>query len=185
MVENTAQKQYVNADTLAALFKVTGRRIYQLVADGVLRAEKVEGHAHKVYPFVESVQSYVTYLQDRLAKRGGVNEALNEAKLVEQDLRSRKLAAQVALVEGRAHSTEDVEAVMNDMLAAFRTRLRSVPLEVTPKLAGVSTEQDITRILADEIDNVCLLLSDYNADEFYARNKEYLDLDEEQEQETD
>ena len=124
-----------------------------------------------MYPLIDTVRIYIKYLKDQLAGRSRAKEELDHLKASEQEMKNREREVRLELQRGRVHPTEAVEAVMNDMLGAFRTRLRNLPQALSQK-AGLSNEQQDT--ILDEINAICEVMSNYNAEEFYERNPQFL-----------
>ena len=78
-------------DTIAQMFGLSGRRIEQLVADGVIERERINGGVR--FDLVLTVQKYVKYLSDKAQGR--------ERSDVEVRLKEQKLRADVALKESQ------------------------------------------------------------------------------------
>lgn len=172
------QQQTMRVEVVSQLFSVSVRRVQQLTQDGVIKTVVVEGRKRE-YPFPEVVQKYIQYLQGIAYKHNRSSEKMDEVKLAELDLRRRKLEAQVLTVEGQVHTSSDVERVMGDMINSFKTRMRGIPAELADKLVKAPDRKTIVQIIEEEMDNVSLLLSDYNPDVFYSRNKDYVDMGDE------
>jgi hypothetical protein len=146
----------------------------QLATDGVLHPTKAKGDKARMYPLIETLKALFAHQDKIIASRSTSKDALAEADLVKRTLEIRKLETQTAIAEGRVHTTEDVERVMNDMLGAFRVRLWGVPLSIADRLIGLADKNAVVDILEAEIASVCGLLSDYDPEMFYARNPDYM-----------
>lgn len=167
-----ADKQYVSSETLATYIGLTSQRVGQLVKEGVFHPVKITDSAGRKFVFLEAVKDYITYLQERDKRRGVDVDAMNAAKLRESELRQRKLAVQAMLMEGEAHESVAVEAVMNDLLGSLRMRFRALPREIAYKVVAAPDEANGIRILAEEIDNVLAIAGDYRREDFLSRNAE-------------
>jgi len=172
--QQAAAPQMVKVELIASIIGLSVEQVYRITKEGIIKSEKVPGYQGRMYPFVETIKTYISHLQTKIGGRGRTIDRLNLSKLATEDLKRRKLQAQVLLVEGGAHKTEDVEAVMNDMLGSFRTRLLALPTELAPHLAKAPDEITVTGILTDAIESVCSLLAEYNAEDFYNRNADYV-----------
>lgn len=172
--EPQGERAMVRVENIAGLFGLSVEMIYRLTKEGIIHSEKVPGQHAKAYPLIETIKDYIAHLQKKIGGRGRAIDSLNVAKLRESELRQRQLGVKVMLAEGKAYPEEAVAAVMNDMLGSFRTRLRSMPQDVAPKLVGAPDTQTVTRILAEEIDLVCSLLSDYRREDFMTRNDQFM-----------
>lgn len=172
----------VRIEEIASVFGLSVERCYRLAKEGVIKGRRVKGETAKMYPFVETIKTYIVHLQKKTGGRGRTLDDLNAAKLRESELRQRKLEVQVLLAEGKAFPEEAVSAVMTDMLGAFRTRLRAMPQDIAPKLANLPDEPAVKKVLAEEVDSICLLLSGYNRSDFIARNPQLVEDDDAEEE---
>lgn len=175
--------QYLRVEQIAFMFNLTVRRVQQLVQEGIIKSVEVPGVQYRRYPFPETVQTYVAYLQKKAGGKGDRAEALDVAKLAEMDLRRRKLEAQVRVVEGEVHAGIDVKLVMSDMLNSIKVRLRGLPSDLANKLEGAPDRNSIVRIATDEIEQTCKLMSEYSPDLFYAHNPDYIEFEDDVTQE--
>ena len=95
-MSDTVQKKdelakYVSKEAIAQLFGLSGRRIEQLVADGVIERTRVNKKV--CFEFVPTIQKYIQYLSDKA--RG------KERSGTELELKEQKLRAEVALKESQ------------------------------------------------------------------------------------
>jgi len=174
------QTQMLTAAAVANLFGLTASRIAQLSSDGVLQPQKVKGSRGRLYPLEDTVRRYIAHLRDQAASKGDAKERLIEANLYKTELQGRKLETEIALREGRVHSAEDVERVWNDIMNAFRMKLLSAPQVLTAQLVeivGKERRQEIDNLLHNEIRAIMGLLTEYSAEEFYSRNRDYLEVE--------
>lgn len=74
------------------------------------------------------------------------------------------------------HKSEDVRAVMSDMLVAFRTKLLAYPSKAAPVLADMYDAGQIENYLEKEMTDVLLELRAYEPKEFY--NRDYINVEE-------
>jgi hypothetical protein len=66
------------------------------------------------------------------------------------------------LKENKLHSSEDIEAVMKDMLVNFKARLMAIPAKLAPVLCKKTDRAEIFKLLKEHIDEALLELSDFN-----------------------
>ena len=146
--------EYVTKNTICELFGLTGRRIEQLVADGVIENVHIKSNNVR-YELYSTVQRYVKYLSD---KAHGREKAEIETKLKEQ-----KLRAEVALKEsqGELHklrteiaagnyiSVEEVKADYSRFFIVFKNFALSIPQKMTGRLAGYVDPVEVREIEND------------------------------------
>lgn len=161
---------YITAAGLAEVAGLTVRRIYQLRDSGVITPKKAPTAKHEVYPLSQTLAAL-------LAQKSNIkySEELTKSRIKIAEESSRKLKMMNDVKAGQLHETADVEKVMSDMLSAFKTRLRGIPAELADKLLKAPDRRTVVKVIEMEINTVCALLSGYNADDFYSRNKDYID----------
>ncbi|MCM1189815.1 MAG: hypothetical protein NC541_11035 [bacterium] len=168
--ESTGKKNemrgYATKDTIAQLFGLSGRRIEQLVADGVIDRVRIEGGGVR-FELAPTIQKYVRYLSD---KAYGKERSEAEAKLKEQ-----KLRADVALKEsqGELHrlrteiaagnyiSVEEVKADYSRFFIVFKNFALSIPGKMAGRLAGFVDPVEVREIENDLQKEVKKLLKDF------------------------
>lgn len=147
-------KGYATKDTIAQLFGLSGRRIEQLVADGVIDRVRIDGGGVR-FELASTIQRYVKYLSD---KAYGKERSEAEAKLKEQ-----KLRADVALKEsqGELHrlrteiaagnyiSVEELKADYSRFFIVFKNFALSLPSKMAGRLAGFVDPVEIREIEDD------------------------------------
>ncbi len=158
-------KGYASKDVIANLFGLTGRRIDQLVEDGVI--DRVHTSQGVRFEIGKTVHKYVKYLSD---KAYGRERSETEAKLKEQ-----KLRADVALKEsqGELHrlrteiaagnyiSVEEVQLEYQHFFVIFRKFALSLPSKLAGRLSGFVDPVEVRRIESDLKDDVNRLLKDF------------------------
>ncbi len=164
----------VNASMLGDIIGVSDRRIRGLAEEGVLvRAAKGR------YKLIESLKNYILML--RIANGGDVqasdmeNLDLDTEKAKHEVIKIQMSELKLRLMEGSVHKSEDVRAVMSDMLVTFRSRLMNHPAKTAPILANMYDTGQIQAYLEREMQEALRELRDYNPKEFY--NDDYIDVD--------
>lgn len=162
----------VDSKIIAQFFEMTPRRVQQLTKDGIITAVK-QGNANR-YDLLSTVQSYIRYLaakaNGRERKYGDVESRRLEA---EADLKRSKAdmaALQLKELEGKMHRSEDVEAVMTDLVFAIRASLIALPGRLAVDVAAAQTAAEASVIIRDEVYKILDDLANYKYDpEEYAR----------------
>lgn len=161
-----SKKEYVSKNTVCQMFGLTGRRIEQLVADGVIENVHVKSNCVR-YDLVDTVQRYTKYLSDKAKGRENLEA---EAKLKEQ-----KLRAEVALKEsqGELHklrteiaagnyiSVEEVKADYSRFFIVFKNFALSIPQKMTGRLAGYVDPVEVREIENDLQKEIQKLLENF------------------------
>ncbi len=161
----------VSAIVLGDLFGVTDRRIRQMAEEGtVVRAAKGR------YKLVESVKTYL--LTMKLAAEGAGIELvdgeinLEEEKGLHERVKRHISELKLQIMKGEVHKADDVETVMMDMLAAFKTRIMGIPSKVAPALENRDAAYIKDKLTA-EVTEALNELKDYNPKAFYS--EEYVE----------
>lgn len=146
--------RYVTKSDIAQLFGLSGRRIEQLVEDGVIERERISG-GYVRFDLVPTVQKYIKHLSD---KAHGKERSETEITLKEQ-----KLRAEVALKEsqGELHrlrteiatgnyiSVEEVKADYSRFFIVFKNFALSIPSKMSGRLAGYVDPVEVREIEND------------------------------------
>lgn len=156
----------VSSTVLSDLFGLTTRRVRQLSDEGVI-TKTSRGR----YNLQDSIRNYIVYLkttQDLKAPQENDDELDGDK---EQALLTRKkrekLELEIAAMQGKMHYSQDVERVMNDMLANFRAKILALPTKVAPRLENEDDVSEIESLLQEEMFEVLQELSEYNPSSFY------------------
>jgi phage terminase Nu1 subunit (DNA packaging protein) len=161
----------VSCSVLENLFNLSDRMIRMLAEDGIITKEK-RGR----YNLVESVKKYIIHIRaNNEFKEIKTDEVLNKDR--EQALHERvkrEIAElRLAAMKGNMHRAEDVERVMNDMLASFRSKILALPSKLAPILIARDDISQIQLLIKKEVFEVLEELSVYDPQKFYS--EEYID----------
>ena len=156
----------VSAAVLGNIFSVTDRRVRQMANEGILvRAAKGR------YNLVESLKNYILSL--RLAADGVLTEDpdgeinIDEEKALHERVKRHISELKYQTMKGELHKADDVERVMTDMLAAFKTRVMNIPSKVAPVLEDRDAGYIKERLTAEVVEALNEL-KDYDPKEFYS-----------------
>lgn len=137
--------------TIAALLRLTERRVQQLSKEGVI--PKAERGRYELAP---AVQGYIAYLQDRLAPREGADDPDRIDYHVEK-ARKTKAEADIAEMEAAKMSGDLVDAIeikeaIERVIAEVRNNLlNNAPTRIAASTKAVKKEASIKAIAKDEI----------------------------------
>ena len=163
----------VDSKTIAALFGVTARRVQQLAADGIIIAVESKPYRFDLLP---TIQLYIKYLSDKANGREAPKKDIEtEGRRLEAeaDLKRSKAdmaALQLRELEGKMHRSEDVEAVMTDLVYTIRSMLMALPGRLAVDVVAASTAAEASEIIRDEVYKILEELAGYKYDpDEYAR----------------
>lgn len=164
----------VDSKTIAAIFGVDPRRVQQLAKEGIITATK-EGHANR-YDLLPTIQKYIRYLSDKAnGRESPKRDSDTESRRLEAeaDLKRSKAdmaALQLKELEGQMHRSEDVEAVMTDLVFTIRSSLIALPGRLAVDVVAAQTAAEASVIIRDEVYKILEELAGYKYDpEEYAR----------------
>ncbi len=168
---------YCKTATLANLFACSGQYIGQLTRDGILK--KHDTAAGSRYHIVEATRDYVKYLRDKNKGREDQRNAEGEKEKLDADVRLKTARADIIELEvqelrGNMHRSEDVEAVMTDLVFAIRGMLVALPGRLAVDVSAAENAPEAANIIRAEINKVLgeLTRYRYDPDEFARRVRE-------------
>ena len=141
---------------VARFLDVSERRVRQL------RDEKVIAEVRPgLYDLIDTNHRYINYLRKRNPEsEETIDYNTERAKLVRAKRKNEEY--ELHLKENKLHSSEDIEAVMKDMLVNFKARLMAIPAKLAPVLCKKTDRAEIFKLLKEHIDEALLELSDFN-----------------------
>lgn len=170
----TSKQNLVDSKIIAQLFGVTTRRVQQLAQEGVISATK-QGNANK-YDLLPTIQRYIKHLGEKAnGKEASKKDTETEGRRLEAeaDLKRSKAdmaALQLKELEGKMHRSEDVEAVMTDLVYTIRSMLMALPGRLAVDVVSAKTAAEASEVIRAEVYKVLEELAGYKYDpEEYAR----------------
>lgn len=151
----------VSTDAMAALLGFTRQRINQLAKEGIL-----EKQAAGRFPLMKNVQRYIEYLRTGVKDKGDGDEEAQakywEEKALHEKAKRETAELKLGQLKNQLHDAADVELVMTNMLATFRSRILSIPEKVSPKVLGVKNLSEISDAINTEVLEALAELSEYD-----------------------
>ena len=182
MADAMAGKNLQKVEIIAKLFQVTVRRIQQLTQDGVLQTVEVTEKGRKLrrYDLMPTIQAYIKYLSDKAygrEQKESITDKEEEKLQAEADLKKAKAKIaqlELAELEGRMHSADDVESMTTDLCLAVRSALLSMPGQLAVDVAEITDAAEISEIIKKTVNDILDELSryEYNPDEYRRRVRE-------------
>lgn len=179
MSDEKSIPEIVDSKFIAEVFGLTTRRIQQLTKEGIMTSKRIKG-ANR-YDFIHTVTQYVKYLSDKANNR---EEKVGEAIEIEM----RKLKAEAELKESKAsmasleldelkgemHRSDDVEAIMVDLVFAIRGMIMALPGRLAIDVFNATSAAEVSEIIKLECHSILNNLSNYryDPDEYKRRVRE-------------
>ncbi|MEA5041365.1 MAG: hypothetical protein VB053_02375 [Oscillibacter ruminantium] len=144
-----------DSKAVARFLDVSERRVRQL------RDEKIIAEARPgLYDLTDTNRRYINYLRKRNPESEEVIDYNTErAKLVRAKRKNEEYELQ--LKEKQLHAAADIEAVMNNMLVNFKSRMMAIPAKLSPVLCKKTDKAEIFKLLKEQIDEALQELSDF------------------------
>jgi phage terminase Nu1 subunit (DNA packaging protein) len=156
---------------LAELLGLSARRIQQLAEEGVI-IKAGRGR----YKAAESIQNYIRFLQEKERSANEGEADYFKERALHEKAKREMAEIELAVIKGEIHRSEDVKVVMNDMIAAFRSKVLALPTKLAPQLAGKTEIPIVKELLNREIREALTELAEYDPQVFYAKSTEYMDV---------
>ena len=156
----------VSKNNIAELFDVSPRRIEQLTSEGVIKSIGRPAQ----YDLLPTIKAYIKYLADKAYGRQQKESVadLEEAKLrAETEMKESKAKItklQLKEFEGKMHRSEDVEAVMNDLVYTIRGMITALPGRLAIDVIRATNANEASAIIRSECYKILNELATYKYD---------------------
>ena len=167
----------VSAKVLGEICGIGDRQIRNLADEGIMCK-----NSHGKYLLLNSLKNYIITI--KVAKAGQNVESnfenvldLDTEKAQHEHVKRQIDEIKLAMIQGKAHKSEDVERVITDMFEKFRSKLQAMPAKLAKKLEG-KDRIDIQNILQSDINSALEELAAYNPEVYYS--DEYIDIGEDE-----
>ena len=154
---------YVKAKDVADLLDISIQRVGQLRKEGVFKQYKTP--AGDRYQLVETVRTYIRYLRAQTTTKS--TPTAKRTAEAEADLKEAKAAIfkyQREELEGKLHRSEDVEAVLTDLVFEIRGMISALPGRLAVDTAQISTPEEEAIRIRDECNVILNSLAGYKYD---------------------
>lgn len=170
-------KNYWSTENLAILFDLSNRRIQQLAQENILPHVSTRPYQFDPLP---TIREYVKYLQEKIrnAEKDEDSEKAESEKIrADADYKkSRARMAELELkeLEGEMHRSEDVEAVMTQLVYTIRSMIVALPGRLAVNTFNANSASEASAIIREECNHVLNELANfrYNPETFSALVKE-------------
>lgn len=127
------------------------------------------------------IQAYLLFVQEKAGETNEEELNLKKERTLLIRAQRKKTELELQVMRGELHRSEDIERVMNDMLGAFRARCLSIPSKTSPQVIGQDDLAVVQDIIKKEVYEALSELANYDPAVFYARSKDKIVLDKEEE----
>lgn len=168
------ERTIVNTKALAKMFNMTERNVRYLVEEGIIARVN-----HGRYDLIDTVSRYVTFLKmsnDGLDE-SKVQESLEYEKWLHEKAKREKAEIELSHIKKEMHKADEVEKVLNHMLASFRSKMLALPSKVALFLASKDDPKEIEALLERDIYEALSELADYEPSLFFEEDDIEDDLD--------
>lgn len=171
---SSIKNELVGSAVIADIFGVDPRRIQQLTKEGVISATR-HGHVNR-YDLFDTVRTYIRYLSEKANGRAPPKQNMDaESRRLEAEADLKRSKADIAALqlkelEGTMHRSEDVQAVMTDLVYTIRSMLLALPGRLAVDVVGAVSAAEASDIIRAEVYKILEELSAYRYDpEEYAK----------------
>lgn len=165
---------YVKVADVAKTLDMTPQWVRDLTKKGVLKLHAVASGDRYFLP--EAIKDYIGYLREQVNAKKKPEETVkaeSDKLQAEADLKRSKAdmaSLQLAELEGKMHRSEDVEAVMTDLVYTIRSMLMALPGRLAVDVVSSTTAAEASEVIRAEVYKVLEELAGYKYDpEEYAR----------------
>lgn len=168
----------VSKEVLLELFGLDSMQtVYTMKNAGTIESCGTVGTGKKaehVYDLWDSARRYIRHLRDRASSKAGDKEQARDA--ADADIRYRnakadKMELELAELRGRMHSSEDVEAIVGDMIARMRAEILSLPGGLAKDVTAARTPAEAAGIIKAAVNDLLNRMSEYRYDNAAFRRK--------------
>lgn len=163
-----SKKNLQSAAIIAKLFDLGERRVQQLAKEGIIPIASTRPYRFDLLP---TVQAYIRYLSDKAKgkeqKNAGTLQAESDKLRAEADLKQSKAKIakmQLKELEGKMHRSEDVEAVMNDLVFTIRSAILALPGRLAMDVVETTNANEAAALIRSECLKILTELSNYKYD---------------------
>ena len=159
--EKISEKTEVSPAELAAVLRLTGRRIRQLTEDGVLRK-----NGSGRYQLIENVQLWHANATAQPVDEEDQKLEKTRRKSEVQIKASKAMVAKLEAEElkGLMHRAEDVAAITEDLVYTIRGALMALPGRLAVDVAGCDTPAEASDVIRREVYKIMRELAGYHYD---------------------
>jgi phage terminase Nu1 subunit (DNA packaging protein) len=143
-----SQPQTIPLATIAKLLCVTERRVQQMADKGIIPAPEKRGE----YELVGCVQGYIQFLQSADRQGTSGSDEMMDAKERQAKARAEIMEMKAAQMKGDLVWAEDVRTALCNVLALFKSALRTIPSDIAPEVRMSKSDGQAEKTIREKID---------------------------------
>lgn len=154
----------VNSIVLGSCWGITDRRVRQLREEGII-SEVARGK----FNLTESTRKYCEYLRQQAnANIEGkeVKLSYDQERALHEKAKREMKELQLKVMRGELHRSEDIEAIMTDMITRAKTKLLGLPSKLAPMVINRSDISLVQGMLQQQVEEALNELADYTPELF-------------------
>ena len=160
------KEELVPTTELAELFGMTEKRVQQLAKEGIIPTVKKRPYMFHLW---DAASAYIQHLREKIQGREEKSSKTVQAEKLraETDLKRAKAdieTLKLRELEGKMHSSEDVEAVTNDLVFTIRSMVMSLPGRLAMDVIKARDANEASVIIRSECYKILRELADYQYD---------------------
>lgn len=160
-------EEVVLTHEIADIFGCSPRWVNQLTTSGLLKQV-----ARGKYKLGEAIREYIAAIKLQ-AEESDEAETDLRAEQTMLTRANRKMAElELAVMNGKLHRSDDVQAIMNEMLVTFRSRLLAIPARLAPEITVTSDSNVAQQLIKGEIYDALSELSEYDPAQYCEKGQE-------------
>lgn len=166
VIINAGKMNLISTRGLGSLLMLSPDRIRQLEDDG--KFESVKKGRVKYYLLKDSIRTYVDYLRNTKSREKNTDNS-DEARKTKADADWKEAKADIEQMkrdelQGMLHSSEDVEAVMTDLVLEIRSAMLSLPGRLSKDIAAETSPVACSNLIKTEVSQILDTLAKYKYD---------------------
>ena len=154
-------EEVVMTHEIAEIFGCTPRWVNELTNGGVI----VQVERGK-YHLGETIRRYIASIKQQAEEKDKEETDLREEQTMLTRANRKMAELELAVMNGDLHRSEDVKDIMNEMLAAFRSRLLAIPARLAPEITAANDPMVAQQLIKGEIYDALSELSEYDPAKF-------------------
>ena len=168
-MEKLSAQTTVSTTEMAALFGVTGRRIQQMVQDGIFQSV-----SRGKFNLKEAIEAWVVERNSDIGTdadmiKAKVSKAKSDARLKSAKADMEELKAKE--LQGKMHRSEDIKEITEDMIYTIRSGLMALPGRVAVDAFACESAAEVSDVITREVHKLMKELARYryNPEEYAER----------------
>ena len=159
--ERITEETEVSPAEMAAVLRLTGRRVRQITEDGVLRKNGAGRYVliENIHLWHANATAQTADEEDRKIEKA---KRMSEAKM--KASKATVAAMEAEELKGKMHRSEDVAAITEDLVYTIRGALIALPGRLAVDVVSCGTPAEASEVIRKEVHKVMRELANYRYD---------------------